>query len=285
MKINKIYVGLIFVIILLAVQTGIILHFNNNLKSIEQELILSKMELNSTKQILEEKINENYIQTQGKIDELTSELIETQEDLGEQLDVLKATASSDFSGIIENVIESVVSIRTDVSQGSGFIITEDGYIVTNVHVLSGGHYIKALTYNSGLKDADLIGYNSDKDIALLKISWGDDYLEFGDSDDVRVGEKVIALGNPHGLSFSVTEGIVSAINRIGLNDFQGYIQTDVPLNPGNSGGPLINNKGKVIGINNFKIGSAEGLGFALESNHIINIINEISERELNKTLL
>ena len=93
------------------------------------------------------------------------------------------------------------------------------------------------------------------------------------------------MGNPYGLSFSVTEGIVSALNRPGLAGNEAYIQTDVPLNPGNSGGPLVNKAGKVIGINNFKIGEAESLGFALESNHAVEIINEIAQDKLGVDLI
>jgi len=91
--------------------------------------------------------------------------------------------------------------------------------------------------------------------------------------------------NPFGLSFSVTEGIVSSLDRPGPAGDEVYIQTDVPLNPGNSGGPLINKKGKVIGINNFKIADSENLGFALESNEAVKVINEISQSELGEDLI
>ena len=102
---------------------------------------------------------------------------------------------------------------------------------------------------------------------------------------VQVGEKVIAIGNPLGLQFSVSQGIVSATHREGANRLNAYIQTDAALNPGNSGGPLINTEGKVIGINNFKIGGGESLGFALESNYIEETINEIAQEELGVELL
>jgi len=274
-KTNKI---LILIIILVVIQMGIILYLSITIQSL-------KKELNFTKSALEEKINENYIQTQNQIEQITSNLIETKKDLGKELNKLKASTSSDFSGIIEDAIKSVVSIKTDVSQGSGFIINKEGYLVTNAHVLSRGHFIKVLTYEQKLKNADLIGYNLERDVALLKIEGSYDYLEFGDSNNVKIGEKVIAVGNPYGLSFSVTEGIVSAVNREGIGGFKGYIQTDVPLNPGNSGGPLINKEGKVIGINNFKIGGAESLGFALESNYAKKFVNAIAEQAMNKTIV
>ena len=119
-----------------------------------------------------------------------------------------------------------------------------------------------------------MGYDSSADIAVLKINAPDlASLGFGNSDDVKVGEKVIAAGNPAGLAFTVTEGIVSA-TRTDTNGIK-YIQTDVPINPGNSGGPLINVKAEVIGINNFKIGGFEGLGFAIASNDVSNVVNKI----------
>lgn len=273
-------IGLILVLLLALIIFQIIgfLYFNKTIFSLRQEM-------NSTKIELQSKINENYMLTQGKIDELTSNLIKTEKGLTEQMNELKASASEDFSGVIESSILAVVSIKTDVSQGSGFIINRQGFIVTNAHVLSGAHYAKALTYNQELKDAGLIGYDANLDVALLKIEGNYDFLELDNSNDVRVGEKVIAVGNPLGLSFTVTEGIVSAVDRLGLNNLPYYIQTDVSLNPGNSGGPLINKKGKVIGINNFKVGGSEGLGFALESNQIRLKINEISLQALNQTLI
>ncbi len=237
-------------------------------------------ELNTTSNQLKDKINENYIQTQGQITQLTSSLSSTEKSLTKQLSEIKASASSDFSGIIETAVNSVVSIKTDVSQGSGFIVTSDGYIVTNAHVLNGAHYAKILTYNNDLIASQLIGYDTNLDVAILKISGNYDYLEFADSDNAKVGEKVIAVGNPYGLSFSVTEGIVSAVHRDNK-----YIQTDVPLNPGNSGGPLIDNKGKVLGMNNFKFGGAEALGFALESNIVKTSINIITQKAINQTII
>jgi S1-C subfamily serine protease len=124
------------------------------------------------------------------------------------------------------------------------------------------------------------------DLALLKIDDEDLYkLDLGDSDDVKIGEKAIAIGNPLGLAFTATEGIISARDRKGANNLPIYFQIDVPLNPGNSGGPLINTKGEVIGINNFKVSGAEGLGFALEINPAIEAINQISLQALNKTII
>ncbi len=237
----------------------------------------AKNQINQSITDLQQQIIDNKIETQANLNQLSNELISTKQDLSE----VKATASADFSGIIEDTITKVVSIKTDVSQASGFIISSDGLIVTNAHVLSQAHYAKAQTYSGKLIDCELIGYDLTYDVAVLQVEGTYFYLEFGNSDDVKVGEKVIALGNPLGLSFTATEGIVSAVHRPGLNDLNIYIQTDVPLNPGNSGGPLIDKQGKVIGITNFKISGYESLGFALESNSAVDVINEITNRTIS----
>ena len=165
------------------------------------------------------------------------------------------------------------------------LTNNEGYIVTNSHVLVDATHAQIITYEQETANAELIGYRRDLDLALLKISGNYDSIKLGDSDDVQIGEKVIAIGNPLRLQFSVTEGIISAVHREGLNELEAYLQTDAALNPGNSGGPLINKKGKVVGINNFKVGGGESLGFALESNYIKDTINEIAEEILKETLI
>ncbi len=237
-------------------------------------------------------LNSELASVNNKIAELTTSVTQTKQSLtsldesfNKEISQLKASTSSDFSGIIEDAVKSVVTIRTDVSQGTGFIITDDGYIVTNAHVLVGGHTIQSLTYEQEAINTQFIGYDGNLDIALLKISGKYRELELADSNDVQVGEKVIAIGNPLGLQFSVSEGIVSAKDRAGSNGIEAYIQTDAALNPGNSGGPLINKKGEIIGINNFKIGEGESLGFALESNYMQSAINDIARSALNQTLI
>ena len=248
---------------------------------------------------LEEEITELKIDTQSKLNEITDNIVITQESVKivemsveninqsfkSQINVLKASASADFSGVIEDAVKSVVTIRTDIGQGTGFIITDDGYVVTNAHVLSGGKFVQAITSTHGAINADFIGYDGNLDIALLKISGSYEKLNLADSNRVQIGEKVIAIGNPLGLQFSVSEGIVSAVHRTGSNNLDGYIQTDAALNPGNSGGPLINSDGKVIGINNFKLSGGENLGFALESNYIREAVDKISAEKLNQTLI
>jgi S1-C subfamily serine protease len=237
-------------------------------------------------------ITVSQTETASKLSELTANLIETKqsldvldESLNSKLKQIKASTSTDFSGIIEDSLKSVVTIRTDVGQGTGFIISDDGYIVTNAHVLSGGRNVYVLDYEQKQHSTELIGYNLTFDLALLKISGNSTFLKLGNSDNVQIGEKVIAIGNPLGLQFSVSEGIVSAINREGTNKIMAYIQTDAALNPGNSGGPLINKQGEIIGINNFKVGGGENLGFALESNYIKEVINGISQEIYQSNLI
>jgi serine protease Do len=234
---------------------------------------------------ISKKINDvklSQTDTQSKITGLTESLMETQRSLNllnesfkSELKKIKASTSEDFSGIIEDSLKSVVTIRTNIGQGTGFLISKEGFIVTNAHVLSGAKEAYILDYEQNSYPATLVGYNATYDIALLKIPNTNNYLELGNSEDIQIGEKVIAIGNPMGLQFSVSEGIVSGINREGENKIKSYIQTDAALNPGNSGGPLIDKQGKVIGINNFKVGGGENLGFALESNSIKEVINGI----------
>ena len=255
--------------------------------------LIVKQTLNNNQ--LSDKLSVLQAETQSKLNQLTDSVMKTNDEissLGSQIGSidkefasLKASTSSDFSGIIEGAIKGVVTIRTDVGQGTGFLINKDGYLVTNAHVLSGGKIVRAITYEQESHDATIIGYDPVIDIALLKIPGEYIELDLADSSKVQIGEKVIAIGNPLGLQFSVSEGIVSAIHRQVPNSIGSYIQTDAALNPGNSGGPLINKEGKVIGINNFKIGGSESLGFALESSYIEKTVNEISMKALNQTLI
>ncbi len=245
---------------------------------------------------LTQKIDSLQDDSQSKFNELSDNLLTTKNDLkslgsqigslDEELTNLKASASSDFSGIIEDAIKSVVTIKTDISQGSGFIIASEGYIVTNAHVMEGATVASIITYDGKTHRVSRIGENPTMDIILLKINdTGYSLLELANSDNVQVGEKVIAIGNPLGLQFSVSEGIISAVHREGSNKIKAYIQTDAALNPGNSGGPLINKEGKVAGINNFKVGGSENIGFALESNYIKEVINDISMQVYGENLI
>lgn len=241
-------------------------------------------QLTDFKKTTQQNINDlssNILQTKNQLSSVSSDV----GNISQQFATLKASASDDFSSIIENSVPAVVTIRTDIAQGTGFIISKDGYIVTNEHVIDGGSYIQAIDYNQNVIDAQLIGSDTNLDIALLKIPGNYSKLNLGDSSNVQVGDNVIAIGNPLGLQFSVSQGIISAIDREGPNGLNAYFQTDAALNPGNSGGPLIDVEGEVIGINNFKAGNSENVGFALESNYIKEAVNNISETNLNQTIL
>lgn len=271
-------ISIIFIILLLFLQLGLIIVLWNDLDTTNKELKYLEY-------TLKKEIETNQAETQTKFNELTDSIMGVENSLEKEISKLSARTSADFSGIIRTAVESVVSIKTDVAQGTGFIITNEGYVVTNAHVLSGASIASAITSDRETASIKLIGYDRILDLALLKIEGEYPFLEFEDSDNIQIGEKVIAIGNPLGLSFSVSEGIVSAKNRIGDNELPAYIQTDAALNPGNSGGPLINTEGKVIGINNFKIAGGESLGFALESNYIIKGVNAISLRAMNMTII
>lgn len=168
------------------------------------------------------------------------------------------------------------------SLGSGFLISADGYIVTNNHVVADADIIRVtLDQSNGKSDAfpaKLIGADSETDLALLKIETKKNlpFLSFGNSDALKVGEWVLAIGNPFGLDHTVTAGILSAMNRnIHAGPFDNFLQTDASINPGNSGGPLLNMAGQVIGINTAIIASGQGIGFAIPSNMASRIIEQI----------
>ena len=169
--------------------------------------------------------------------------------------------------------------------GSGFIISEDGYIVTNHHVVDGADRVIVRLSDRREYDADVIGTDQRSDLALLRVD-GDDlpYLKLGKSTDLKVGQWVLAIGSPFGLDYSVTAGIVSAKGRSlpterGEN-YVPFIQTDVAINPGNSGGPLFNLDGEVVGVNSqifTRSGGSIGLSFAIPSKVVTNIIEQLRE--------
>lgn len=172
--------------------------------------------------------------------------------------------------------------RKSTALGSGFIISSDGYIVTNNHVVEGADKV---TVNMNGKDSEplpakIVGTDADTDLALLKVEGSKalPVLKFGDSDAMEVGEWVVAIGNPFGLNNTVTAGILSAKGRdIHAGPFDNFLQTDASINPGNSGGPLINMKGEVIGINTAISASGQGIGFAIPSSLASRIIEELRE--------
>lgn len=174
--------------------------------------------------------------------------------------------------------------REQRSLGSGFVFSADGYIVTNNHVIEGADSIKVnlqVDKNGDRSyDAEVIGTDKETDLALLKIKADKPlpYLAFGDSNALKVGQWVMAIGNPFGLDHTFTAGIVSAKGRtIGAGPYDNFIQTDASINPGNSGGPLINLDGQVIGINTAIVASGQGIGFAIPSNMARQVIEQLKE--------
>ncbi|PLS20779.1 Do family serine endopeptidase [Amylibacter cionae] len=167
--------------------------------------------------------------------------------------------------------------------GSGFIISADGYIVTNNHVIDGADEIQIELFDGGpLLDAKLIGTDEKTDIALLKVEAEAPlpFVAFGDSNVSRVGDWVLAIGNPLGQGFSVSAGIISARNRSLRGTYDDYIQTDAAINKGNSGGPLFDMDGNVIGVNTAIIsptGGSIGLGFAMSSNVVTKVVAQLKE--------
>jgi len=163
--------------------------------------------------------------------------------------------------------------------GSGVIIHEDGYIVTNNHVIGGGIEAEIRLSDRTILIAEVIGRDPDTDLALLKVQVDRKLpvAKFGDSSAVKVGQWVLAVGNPFGLDRTVTLGVVSGIGRenMNLSKYENFIQTDASINPGNSGGPLFNLRGEVIGINTAIINFAQGIGFAIPSNMVDRIIMQL----------
>jgi serine protease Do len=168
------------------------------------------------------------------------------------------------------------------SLGSGFIVDKNGYIMTNNHVVENADEIKVKLSEGKEYKAKVIGRDSKTDLALIKISslFGDlPTLPLGESDRVKVGEWVLAIGNPFGLEETVTKGIISATGRvIGSGPYDNFLQTDAPINPGNSGGPLINLKGEVIGINTAIVASGQGIGFAIPSNMAKRVLTQLKDK-------
>lgn len=216
--------------------------------------------------------------------------------------------SMDFTDAAENTVHAVVHVKNlsyrttpsnplleffygykggqtqaQIGMGSGVIISEDGYIVTNNHVIANASELEVTLNNNQTYNAKLIGTDTEMDIALLKIDSPEKlpYLVFGDSDGIRLGEWVLAVGNPYNLTSTVTAGIISAKARnLTKSGIQSFIQTDAVVNPGNSGGALVNSRGELIGINTMissTTGSYVGYSFAVPSNVTRKIIEDILE--------
>ena len=186
-----------------------------------------------------------------------------------------------FRQFFGNRVPYDVGPRVSTGMGSGFIISEDGYILTNEHVIEGATQIEVtITGKDKPVTAKLVGSDSELDLAVLKIDGqnGLPTLQMGDSNSVRVGEWAIAIGNPQGLEHTVTVGVISAKGRpVTVQDkqYKNLLQTDASINPGNSGGPLLNMSGQVIGINTAVNASAQGIGFAIPTSTVQPVLETL----------
>ena len=201
--------------------------------------------------------------------------------------IQKSSSYNDFFGAwLEHLygFPGQTQSNTMVAYGSGVVLSPDGYIVTNNHVVEGAHEVEVTFNNKVVSKATIIGTDPTSDLALIKVDGNDfDYLVFGDSDKVRVGEWVLAVGNPFNLTSTVTAGIVSAkarnISILGEgSNVESFIQTDAAVNRGNSGGALVNTRGELIGINAAiasHTGSYEGYSFAIPSNIVRKVVDDL----------
>ena len=201
--------------------------------------------------------------------------------------VRQSTTYNDFFGALLGQLYGYpgqTRNNTMVAYGSGVVLTPDGYIVTNNHVVEGADEVEVTFNNKVKKTATIIGTDPTTDLALIKVEASDlEYLTFGDSDNVRIGEWVLAVGNPFNLTSTVTAGIVSAKARnlsiLGEGtSVESFIQTDAAVNPGNSGGALVNTKGELVGINAAiasHTGSYEGYSFAIPSNIVRKVVDDL----------
>ena len=224
------------------------------------------------------------------------ELIVTNGNYAETVgEVTEIERSYDYSliDIFEKSEESVVQVNvlrgeSDGGMGSGFVYTDDGYIITNQHVVRDAQKVTVTFLDGEAYIGDVVGRDRDLDIAVVKVNPSNTYIQpikIGDSSKLKVGERIAAIGNPFGLSGSMTSGIVSQIGRL-LPQESGYsipdvIQTDAAINPGNSGGPLINMKGEVVGINTAiqsATGEFSGIGFAVPSNTVKKVVPILIEK-------
>ncbi|WP_168210803.1 trypsin-like peptidase domain-containing protein [Persicimonas caeni] len=170
--------------------------------------------------------------------------------------------------------------RPQMGQGSGFIVDEDGYVLTNNHVVADADTVTVILHNGDSYPAKVVGTDEKTDIALVKIKAKTKLpaVELGTSSDLKVGQWVVAIGNPFGLDYSVTAGIVSAKGRnIGHGPYDNFIQTDASINPGNSGGPLFNMNGEVIGVNTAIIRGGQGIGFAVPIDMVKQIVPQLRD--------
>ena len=214
--------------------------------------------------------------------QVTGDLLTPQQVYAMNVNAVVAINSQDLQTNIYGQVSKTASV------GSGFIISEDGYVVTNYHVIKGGTKITIITYDEQEHPATIVGYDEVNDVALLKMEGSFSCVSIGSSDELQVGDQVMAIGNPLGeLTSTLTVGYVSAKDRMVSTDGTAInmLQTDAAINSGNSGGPLFNAKGELVGINTAKYSgtsssgaSIEGIGFAIPIDDVIGILNDLQDK-------
>ncbi|MBI2106340.1 trypsin-like peptidase domain-containing protein [Candidatus Woesearchaeota archaeon] len=298
MKISKTFLNMaIFAVMIILIFQGYLFYnLNNEVKSLDDSLSSLDNKIEFQRKNIENEISDlrnesaNAIKGLGgninalmKESEESKKAIEELSEGLEELENVQIKASKDFSSIISDVIDSVVLIQagkgSQTSIGSGVFVSPE-YLVTNYHVVEENPDDLLIgTVGNKVFRAQLIGYEPEIDIAVLHVADGNfPFLEFEDINNVKIGESVIAVGSPLGLSFSVTQGIISSKSRTGPNGLNIYLQTDTPINFGNSGGPLINLNKKIVAINTWKIANVESLGFAIRSDIAKDVYEQIIEQ-------
>ena len=192
----------------------------------------------------------------------------------------KITNKYSYNHIYNSVKNSVVTIQTDKGRGSGVIVTDDGHVVTNEHVIRGASRVNIISLDNNAYSAKVVGIDAITDIALLKSNFKGKAISFSDSSAVKIGDVVLAIGNPFGVGQTLTKGIISRTNsgHITENPLDEFLQSDAAINPGNSGGAMVNIKGDLIGINTMNLslgGGSDGIGLAVPSNLVRNITQQL----------
>jgi S1-C subfamily serine protease len=185
-----------------------------------------------------------------------------------------------YNHVYNSVKNSVVTIKTDKGRGSGVIVTDDGHVVTNEHVIRGARTVNIISLDNNVYSAKVVGIDAITDIALLKSDFKGKAISFSDSSAVKIGDVVLAIGNPFGVGQTLTKGIISRTNsgHITENPLDEFLQSDAAINPGNSGGAMVNIKGDLIGINTMNLslgGGSDGIGLAVPSNLVRNITQQL----------